>query len=231
MKDTAKKVSCLLKDSVTYGADVYRKIVNIEDLPQRIFNTDIRLLPDQIQIARFEALMSKAMDNTPELSLFIDPFQMMRIAQEDVKLAETLFRQGTKKMLLWKQATAEQNQQATFKAQIESAKTTEAEKRQTEADKGQIDLAQKKIEGEWAAKNATIAMVTSLLSKGVPIPANLMPLVNTTVENLILPLMVENEEQKTAIIQSMKAAQEQPSGPPQQENVSQPPPQEQQAAA
>lgn len=235
MQDTAKKISCLLKDSVTYGADVYRKIVKSDDIEGRIFTTKIHLLPDAVAIQKFEILMQQALNNTPELTLFIDPFQMMRVAKEDVKLAEVLFRQGTKKMLIWKQETAKQNQEATFKAQMESAKLAEEEKRKTEDNKGDIDLEQKRIEGEWSAKNKTIEMVTSLLGKGVPVPAHLMPLVNATVENLLIPLMVQNEEQKNQIIQAMQQAQQQSQQPQmQEENIeqqnSQQPPQEQMVA-
>ncbi|MDC6663152.1 hypothetical protein N4Q66_26900, partial [Leclercia adecarboxylata] len=110
-----------------------------DDIEGRIFTTKIHLLPDAVAIQKFEILMQQALNNTPELTLFIDPFQMMRVAKEDVKLAEVLFRQGTKKMLIWKQETAKQNQEATFKAQMESAKLAEEEKRKTEDNKGDID--------------------------------------------------------------------------------------------
>ena len=52
-------------------------------------------------------------------------------------------------------------------------------------------------------------MVTSLLGKGVPVPSTLMPLVNATVENLMIPLLAQNEEQKNQIIQAMQQAQQQ----------------------
>jgi len=210
IQDTARKVSCLLKDSVVYGAEVYRKIVNEESIAGRIFGTKIELLPDANQVAKFEALLNQAIATNQDLVLFIDPFQLSRIAKEDVKLAEALFRQGQKKMLLHQQMTAQQNQEATFKAQKETAIVAEEEKRKTESNKGDIDLEQKRIEGEWSAKNATITMVTGLLGKGIQIPSNLQPFVNATIENLMLPLVVQNEEQKSAIIQSMNQPQQPP---------------------
>ena len=78
-------------------------------------------------------------------------------------------------------------------------------------------------------------MVTSLLGKGVPVPAHLMPLVNATVENLLIPLMAQNEEQKNQIIQAMQQAQQQSQQPQmQEENIEQQniqqPPQEQMVA-
>lgn len=222
MSDTARKVSCLLKDSVTYGASVYRNIVNEKDIEGRIFATKIQLLPDAIQIQKFELLMQKAMDTTPELSLFIDPFQMMRIAKEDVELAETIFRQSQKKMLLWKAETTKQNQDATFKAQMESVKAGEEGKQETERVKGEVDIASKKMEGETANKNAIVTMVTSMLSKGVQIPPSLQPIVNVVMENIVIPLATQNEAQKSLIIQQMQEAQ-------QKEQQEQPPMQEQQA--
>jgi hypothetical protein len=209
MQDTSRKISCLLKESVTYGAEAYRNIVGNNDVEGRIFSTRIQMLPDAIAIQKFEMLMQQAIATNQDLVLFIDPFQMMRVAKEDVKLAEVLFRQGTKKMILHQQQVAQQNQEATFKAQIESAKTTEEEKRKTEDNKGEIDLEQKRIEGDTANKNAVISMVTGLLGKGIPVPANLQPLVNATVESLILPMLAQTEQQKQQIMQAMTQGQQQ----------------------
>ena len=47
-------------------------------------------------------------------------------------------------------------------------------------------------------------MVTSLLSKGEPIPPQFMPLVMTVAENMILPLAAENEQQKLQIQEQMR---------------------------
>lgn len=216
MKQTARKISCLLKDSIEYGSKAYRHIAKKEDFEGRQFSTEIRFLPTQFEVQRFEMMMNEAVRANPELLQFLDPFKMMRVAQEDVKLAELLFRQAQKKLIAYQRATAAQNQQATFEAQQQSAITAEEEKRKTENNKGEIDLEQKRIEGEWASKNAVLAMVTSMLSKGIPIDASLMPLVNATVENLMIPLLAQNEEQKLAIMDSMKQAQ-QPQQPQQQQ--------------
>lgn len=209
MKITARKVSCLLKDSIEYGAKAYRHIAKKEDFANRIFSTEIRFLPTQFEVQRFEIIMNEAIRANPELLQFLDPFKLLRVAQEDVKLSELMFRQAQKKLINYQMQTAKQNQEATFQAQMASAKMAEEEKRKTESNKGDIDLEQKRIEGEWSAKNKTIEMVTSLLGKGVPVPAHLMPLVNATVENLLIPLMAQNEEQKNQIIQAMQQAQQQ----------------------
>lgn len=237
MADTARKVSCLLKDSVTYGAEVYRKIVQVDNLPQRIFNTSIEMLPNAQEVARFEALLNQSLGANPELSMFINQLELMRVAREDVKLAEVIYRQAQKKMLIWKQQTAQQNQQATIEGQIKYAQAAEQSKQETEQLKGNIEIEKVKLETESSSKTAVITMVTSLLSKGEAIPPMLMPLIQATVENIMIPMVAENEQQKQAMqqqMQQMMMQQQQPQG--QQEEMQgqssqQEQPQQQMAAA
>ncbi len=210
MADTAKKVSCLLKDSVAYGADVYRDVFKEAPIENRIFNTRIQLLPDAFDLQRFDAMMQQALNSTPELSLFVDPFQMMRIAKEDVKLAESLFRRAQKKMIQWKQQTTAENTKQTGEIQIASARAAEKAKQETEQVKIDGDLEKVKMEGEASNKNAVVTMITSLLSKGQPIPSNLQPLVDVVMENIMIPLAAQNEQQKAAIIQQYQQAKQQP---------------------
>ena len=207
MKMTSRKISCLLKDSVTYGSNAYRNIIKKDDIGLRQFSTDIQLLPTANDELKFEALMNQALNTTPELSLFIDPFQMMRVAKQDVKLAEVLFRRGQKKMLIWKDQTTAKNTQATIDGQVKSAQEAEKSKQETEKVKTDGEIAVKKTEGETMNKNAVVAMVTSLLSKGAQIPATLMPVVNVVMENILIPLAAQNEEQKAAIIKQYQDAQ------------------------
>jgi hypothetical protein len=220
MEDTGRKISCLLKNSVTYGSTVYRGLLKQDEVAGRIFSTKVQFLPDKQQQAIFEAKLNQAINANQELIMFCDPFQLSRVAQEDVKLAETLFRQAQKKMLLWQAQTAAQNQQATKEAQIESAQEAEKSKQETEKIKGDIDLQRDKVQGETANKTATLALVTSLLSKGEAIPAYLQPLINATVENIMIPLVAENDEMKQQLIQQTKQAmlqEQQEGGSPEQQ--------------
>lgn len=207
MRDTARKVTCLLKDSVTYGAKAYRDVIK-QDIGNRIFSTNIQFLPTDQEVAKFEAILNQAITAQPELLSFLDPFRLMRIAKEDVKLSELLFRNAQKKLILYQQQTAKQNQDATFKAQLESTKTAEEGKQDTERVKGDIDIKKVKIQEDSATKVATLTMVTSLLAKGEAIPSYLQPLVNATIENLMIPLVSQSQEQKEAIIQKMQQAQQ-----------------------
>lgn len=223
MADTAKKVSCLLKTSVTYGSKVYRNVLKEENVSNRIFGTRIQMLPDELEMAKFEAMLQNAITVNQDLILFINPFQLMQVAKEDTKLAWAIFNNGQRKMLIHRQAEAQQNQQATFQAQIESAKAAEEGKQQTEQVKGNVILEKVRIEGETANKNAIVAFATTLLGKGEPIPAEWMPLINATVENILIPLVSQNEEQKAEIMAQMQQARSQQQQPEmmQQEQVSQ----------
>jgi hypothetical protein len=144
MKMTARKVSCLLKDSVTYGSEAYRNIVKKEDIDKRIFSTDIKFLPNENDILKFEAMMNQAMMASPELLNFINPFQLMQMAKENVKVAWLYFNQGQKKMLVHQQQMAAQQSQMNADIQKASMEASEKEKRlsmQIEVEtKGQIDM-------------------------------------------------------------------------------------------
>lgn len=218
MADTAKKISCLLKDSVSYGADVYRDVFKEAPIENRIFNTRIQLLPDAFDLQRFDAMMQQALNSTKEMALFVDPFQMMRVAREDVKLAESLFRRAQKKMILWQQQTSQENTKLTGDIQIKSAQASEAAKQETERVKGDIDLAKTKMETERMGKNVLYTLIGTLNGKDKEIPSYLQPLLNAAIENDLVGLVAQNEEQKAQIIEQMRAAQQQPT-----ENVEQPP--------
>lgn len=226
MADTARKISCLLKNSVTYGAKAYRHIMNQEDIAGRIFSTKIQFLPTASDVARFEAILSQAMNTTPELSLFVDPFQLLRVAKEDVKAAEVMYRQATKKMLIHQQSTAQANAQQTIEGQIASAQEAEKAKQQTEALKGEISIKEKQVTGEAQNRTSIINMVTAWLTPKTDgaageVPAEYKPLVQAVMENIMVSAVVDTEEQKKSVLDQMRLAREQQQAPPQQEQTQQ----------
>lgn len=231
MKITSRKVSCLLKDSIAFGSKAYRNIVKIdgEEIKDRIFSTDIKFLPTQQDVARFDAMLQNAIASTPELSMFLNPLQAMQMAKEDVKLAWIYYNQCVKKMLLWKEQTAAQNQQATFEGQAKSTQIAEQGKQQTEQLKGDLELQKVKMQEDSSIKTSLSTMFTSLMKDGNQIPVNMMPVFNAWVENIMIPMVSQNEEQKMAIIQQMQQQQMMAQQQPQQPNQS-PPPDEQMVA-
>lgn len=213
IKMTARKVSCLLKDSVQYGAQAYRNLVKAEDIGERIFSTDIRFLPTGQQVQNFQLMMQEAMVSTPELVLFIDPFQMMRVAQEDVKLAELLFRQGQKKMLIYQQQQAKQNSDMNIQGQIQSAQAAEQAKgknmqmelqmkgdqldRKSKADKEKIVL---QMVSDLAKVMATPVAIgkEQKLEEGTITP-ELKQLMELAIKNIAIPMAMDNHMMATAI--------------------------------
>jgi len=211
MKITARKISCLLKDSVKYGAKAYRNIMNEDDIGDRQFSTDIKLLPTAQDVAKFEIMMNEAMRSTPSLVLHIDPFQLMRVAKEDVKLAEVLFRQGQRKMLQYEQQKATENQDQIIQGQIQSAQAAEEAKRQTADLQGGIDKEKVKMQSESGNRDTVLKMVTSFLTpsadgKTNDIPAELRPLVSAVIENIMVSTIAATEEQKNEIMAKIQEA-------------------------
>jgi len=211
MKITARKVSCLLKDSVVYGAKAYRDILKKEDIGKRQFTTDIKMLPTREDELRFEAMLNESIRANGELVLFVNPFELMQMAKQDTKLAWLYFNQGRKKMLLHQQQMAQQNQKQTIEGQIEAAQKAEKAKQDTEALKGDIDLKKAKITADAQNKTSVINMVTSWLSPksdGVvgKVPPEYQPLVDSVVENILVSAVSDTEEQKELLVQKLQQA-------------------------
>jgi hypothetical protein len=193
MADTAKKICCLLKDSVTYGSKIYRKILKETDVANRMFSAAVQMLPDAQEIAKFEALMGQAIASNPDLILYIDPFQLMRIAKEDAKLAEVMFRQGQKKMIQSKQEQAAQQSQMNAQVQMQSSQAAEQAKQATmqmefEA-KSQIET----IISKEKQKQAIINGIFGIYQRGMGMPNSLKSLEAEIIQNLALPLFAENQ--------------------------------------
>ena len=215
MKDTAKKISCLLMDSVTYGSSVYRHIVgeDVEGIRGRIFSSKIQILPDQFEIQKFEAMLNNAIMTNQDLIMFVNPFQLMQMAKEDVKLAWLMFNNGQKKMIQHRQAEAQQNQQATIEGQIKSAQAAEEAKRETMQQEMEIEEKRTKATGLAQNQTAVVNMVASFFKPSGEtgaigqIPLELKPLVDAVIQNIMVGAVASTEEQKQQIIEKMQAAQ------------------------
>ena len=233
MEDTSRKISCLLKDSVDSGAEVYRHIIGDDaDMSKRIFSTRIQLLPTAYELQRFDAMMQQVLNTTPEMALFVDPFQMMRVAKEDVKLAETLFRQAQKKMLLWQQQMQQQNQQMTIQGQIQSAQAAEQAKGQNlqmelamknaQSDaQGKVDKEKIVLQGVFALATAMYAPQKADANGNVPkaqdLPPELMELMKLSIKNIAIPLAQDNVMLQHPELAAQAQQEDQQSQQPQQD--------------
>ena len=203
MKQTARKVSCLLHKSVMFGASAYRSLMDEQDVKSRVFNADIRLLPTSQEIMLLDQKMNQAITSNPNFAMYIDTFKILRIAKEDVKLAEEYYRISMKKMIETQQQQAMQNQQMTIQGQMQSAQLAEQERRKSL----QEELAVKKQISDAQTNNELKkVMVTGLFGiyeKGLPIPEELKALQAEIIQNIALPLFSENLATMNAMAQQM----------------------------
>jgi hypothetical protein len=214
MKQTAIKISCLIKDSIQYGSEAYRKILQKDDVAGRQFTADIRFLPTQIEVQQFEAILNQTIAATPDMLQYLDPFKLLSVAKEDVKLARMLFRQAQKRFIIHQQEVAQQNQQATIEGQIKSAQVAEEEKRATKQMEMEIEERRTKISSLSDNQSAVVNMVANWLkpnSEGVvgKIPDEFKPIVDGVFQNILIGAIAQTDEQKEAMIAKMQAAQQQ----------------------
>lgn len=228
MKDTAKKVCCLIHDSVFYGASVYRHLLGEQDVEGRVFTSDIKMLPTEQEQAILQAMMNEIIQTNPDFVVYCDTFKVMRMAKEDVKMAEKYFRQCQKKMI---QAQAEQKKQ-------DSEQNAQAQQQSLQmAAENEAKLEQMKAEFE-SNKNAELSKgkkeeilltgFTTMWAAGIPVPAELKALESEIIANVALPLFAANQQAKAVIQQGMQQEQEGEQGQPGAENQQQEPPEQQQ---
>jgi hypothetical protein len=224
MKSTARKISCLLKDSVMYGKGAYNKILQKENVDNRQFTTDIRYLPTDQDVNNFQIMMNQAMISTPMLVAYIDPFQLIRIAKEDVKLAELLFRQGQKKMIVAQQQQADQNSKNNAQAQQDSIQA----KAQADLQQAQAEAQMKSDLSEKESKNRLMEIITqgsfNVMAKGIDVQPEWKPVIQEIINNIALPLFDKNINNTAALgqsiqnLQSLQASQNSDASPVQDNN-------------
>lgn len=216
-EDVAKKIACLLNDSITYGAKAYRHLLKEDDVKGRVFATEMQMMPTDAEIQRLDAQMQNAIANTQGLSVFLNPYKILQQAKINIKLANLEYNQALKKFYKSQQEETQQNQQATFQAQAQSNQQAAQAKMQQSQTDGQIELQKTQANTDSSNKNTILTMVSALLTGGVPIPPQLQPLITATIQNLMLPMVAQNEQQKQQLLQQMQTLtnQSQQQGQPQ----------------
>jgi len=198
MEETAKKVACLLNRSVTHGAKKYRDILKEEDVKDRNFVAKVKMLPTDMEIAKLEAMMNNAIATNPQFIMYIDPFKVMRIAKENASLAELYFRQAQKKFIKTEQEKAQANSEQNAQSQQASIQA-----------KMQADTV---LDGKRALareKEIILQGVFDLAKANIPVPAELQQVVANMLQNVTVPIAVQNEEQQKALMQQQQAEQQQ----------------------
>ena len=198
--EAARKTACLMHDSVSFGAKVYRHIIGEDEVKGRVFSTQVKMLPTEKQIAELQLMVNNAITSTPDILMYMNTFKIMRIAKEDTKLAEEYFRLAMKRMLQSKIDQARENQMITFQGQEQSGKAIEKEKRKSLV----LELKTKAFISDKETKNAlkiaTVNQILALRAKGIELPSQWISVENEIIRNLELPLFSENIDQTDALI-------------------------------
>lgn len=198
MEDTSRKVACLLNKSVSYGAKKYRELLKEDEVKNRVFNTKVQMLPDETEIAKLESMMNIALESNPDFVLYCDTFKLIRVAKENVKYAELLFRKAQKRFLKSKQEQAQQNSQLNSDSQLQSLQAKAQADAQLEDKKNQAKERQIVLQGSF-----------DLMKAAVPMNNEMQALLNQVIKNVSIPLFMENDELEGAMAQIEQEKQQQ----------------------
>ena len=202
MEESCKKIACLLNKSVTYGAKKYRNLLKQEDVKNRNFVATIKMLPTEIEIANLQAMMNNAIASNPQLIIYLDPFKAMRIAKENVSLAELYFRQAQKRYIKTEQEKAQANSEQN--AQIQQASMQA---------KAQGDSALLDKQTQAKQREIIIQGMFDLAKANIPMPVELKPLIVEMLQNIEVPLAIDNQQMEQALQQQQMLQQGQQSVP------------------
>jgi hypothetical protein len=120
----------------------------------------------------------------------------MRIAKENVQLAELYFRQAQKRFIKTEQEKAQSNSEQN--AQIQQASMQA---------KSQGDAALEEKRNFAKEKEIILQGVFDLAKANIPVPAELQQLVANMLQNVTVPIEVQNEQQQQALAQQQQQQQ------------------------
>jgi hypothetical protein len=210
MEQTAKKVACLLNNSVRFGAKAYSHLMNEEEVKDRHFSTKFRLLPDQFELQRFEAILNQQIAANPEFGLYIDSFKLMRIAKENVKLAELHYKNAMKRMRRSLEQQKQQDVENNAMAQQQSAQLAAQAAQQEQAMKidAERQIAQFKAIEEMKIEFVRGAFMIASKSENPQMPTWLTPVLNQIIPGITIPLAQDNQAMVQGMMQQQQVEQE-----------------------
>ena len=188
MEDTAKKVACLLNTSVSHGAKKYRDILKQDEVAGRNFTTKIQMLPTEQEMAKLEAMLNNAIQTNKDFILYIDPFKLMRIAKENLKFAELLFRQAQKRYLKGQMEIAQKNSEANAQIQVQSQQA-----------KAESDASLENLKNEAKNKQILLSGYFDLVKSGVQVPQDISLVLGEVIKSVAVPLAMQNQQTEMAI--------------------------------
>ena len=198
MEDTARKVACLLNTSVTLGAKKYREILKQDEVAGRNFSTKIEMLPNEQEMAKLEAMLNQAIQSNQDFILYIDPFRLMRVAKENLKFAELLFRQAQKRYLKSQMEMAQRNSKQNAQIQVQSQQA-----------KSEADAMLENNKNAAKEKQILLSGYFDLIKSGVPVPQDMQGVLSEVVKSVAVPLVMQNQQMEQQILQAQMQEQEQ----------------------
>lgn len=206
--ESAGKIACLLHDSVEFGSKEYRDIMGEEDVKGRDFKVKIEMLPSTDDITKFENTVNNMMASQPDLVMYINPEKLKRIAKENVQLAETYLHFGQRRAIEGRQKQAESQSRMNAEAQKESGLAVEAAKQQSLQMELEVKTSIQTASDKEQQKLTILQGIFGIYQKGMPMPAELMPLTQEIISNVGLPLFAENIQNAQALQQGLQAQQQ-----------------------
>jgi hypothetical protein len=211
LEQTSKKVACLLNNSIRFSAKAYSHLMKEDEVKDRIFSTKFQLLPDAMELQRLEAFLNQAIASNPAFINYVDPFKVMRIAKENVKLAELYIRNASKRMVKMEQVKAQQLSEQNAQVQAQAAQ---------QKAQGDMQLLQEKLETEKqliqfkAIEDMKVEFVRGAFmiaskSENPQMPAWLTPVLNQIIPGITIPLAQDNQAMIQGAIQQQQMAEQQ----------------------
>ena len=197
MEETARKVACLLNKSVSYGAKKYRELLKEEEVKGRDFSTQIKMMPSELDLVKLDAMMNNAIASNPDLVLYLDPFKVMKMARENIELGELYFRQAQKRYIKAKQDQAAQNSEMNSESQMQSIQA-----------KAQADSVIEQQRNLAKEKQIILQGIFDLAKANIPVPAELQNVVSEMLQNVEMPITVQNDQQEQALMQQQQQQQQ-----------------------
>lgn len=211
LTETANKVACLLHDSVSFGAEAYRDIMQEKDVKDREFKIVIEMQPDDQEIAEFIMQVNQYVMQHPDFILYISPLKLKTLAQENLKLANIYFENAQKRAIQGMMEQSQQQQEQNGQIQQQAAQTKAEGDMAMEQHKTQrdLDLAKERqkeiiLNGFWQT-----------YAKGVDIPQQWKQVEKEVIANVGIPLFMQNEQMAEGIQQQQEEQQEQQTQVPQ----------------
>ncbi len=209
-KDTARKVACLIKTSVLFGSKVYRELMSKEQIEDKIFSADIELMPTEMELAKFEAFINQGIAANPQLIAYLDPMQLMDIAKNNLKLAQMFFRNAQEKMYVGEMQKAQANSEQQAQVQAQTMQASELEKRKTKEMEGQVEVLKATTTADGQSKNTVLTGIMNMyvesMKSGSQLPPEMKILAQMVLQNVALPVMIENKELQQEISQQVQGA-------------------------